>query len=187
LAGSAGSLMGPIGWIVRPDDNGRFITGQMVPGPYLIAVSTVPLGWMLKSVTVGGQSATDKPIDLTATGIADVVVTITNKVSALTGAVRDGNGQAASHATVVVFPVDKSLWISPGLISNRIRTIAPSRDGRYSFPGLPAGEYFVAAVDAPTTDLSESKALAKFISVASRVVIGDGESKVQDLRVEVIR
>jgi hypothetical protein len=65
--------------------------------------------------------------------------------------------------------------------------MASSRDGRYAFPGLPAGEYFVAAVDAPTATISESKSLTRFIAAASRVVIGDGESKVQDLRVEVIR
>ncbi len=186
MPGSASSLMGPAGWIVHPDDNGRYLTGQMVPGPYVVVVTELPPGWMLKSVTVGGQNAVDKPFELTATGIIDVVVTITDKVSTLTGTARDANGQPEPMATVAVFPADQSLWPTPGLASRRIQTTAPGRDGRFTFRGLPAGEYLVLATDWPA-DFSDGKVRSTFLADAVRVTISDGDSKSQDVRVLVKR
>lgn len=186
MPGSASSLMGPAGWIVHPDDNGRYMTGQMVPGPYMVVVTVLPPGWMLKSVTVGGQNAADKPFELTATGITDVVVTITDKVSTLTGTARDANGQPEPAATVAVFPTDKSLWPPPGLASRRILTAAPGRDGRFTFRGLPSGEYFVVATGWPA-DVSDGKVRDTLMADAPRVTMNDGDSKSQDVRVLVKR
>jgi hypothetical protein len=68
MPGSPSSLMGPVGLDRSSRRQRPFITGQMVPGPYLLEVRSVPPGWMLKSATVAGQSATDKPFDLTPSG-----------------------------------------------------------------------------------------------------------------------
>ena len=187
LPGSAGALMGfQVRWVVRPDENNRFMTRQVVPGLHTMLVTSLPAGWTLKSVTAGEQNAVDKPIDVTANGITDLVVTITDQVSTLTGTARDANGQSAPQATVAVFPADKSLWPPPGVASRRIQTAAPGRDGRYSFRGLPAGEYFVVAADWPA-DFSDTKVLATLVSAVSRVTMSGGEIKTQDVRVMVKR
>jgi len=186
LAGTSSSLMGPAGWVARPDENARFVTGPMVPGPYMAVVSSLPPGWTLKSVTVGAQNAVDRPFELTLTGVTDLVVTITDRVSTLGGTVRDANGQSQPMATVAVFPVDKALWPPPGMASRRIQTAAPGRDGRFSFRGLPAGEYFVVATDWPA-DFSVTKVLATLMSDAARVTLNDGESRSQDVRMLVKR
>ena len=186
LAGTASSLMGMAGWVVHPDDSGRFMTGPMVPGPYMTVVSNLPSGFALKSVTLGAQNAADKPFELTPSGITDLVVTITDKVSALTGTARDANGQPEPMATVAVFPVDKALWPPPGMASRRIQTTAPGRDGRFSFRGLPAGEYLVVATDWPA-DFSDTRVVATLMSDAVRVTLNDGEARSADVRVLVKR
>jgi hypothetical protein len=146
------------------------MTGPMVPGPYMAVVTNVPSGWTLKSVTVSGQNAVDKPFELTPTGITDLVVTISDKVSTLTGTARDANGQPEPMATVAVIPADKALWAPPGMASRRIQTTAPGRDGRYTFRGLPAGEYLVVATDWPA-DFSDNKVLGTMMADAVRVTM----------------
>jgi hypothetical protein len=186
LPGTPSSLMGMAGWVARLDDNGRLLSGPMVPGPYITAVSNLPPGWVLKSVTAGTQNAADKLFELTSAGITDLIVTITDKVSALVGTARDGNGQVEPTATVAVFPADKTLWAPPGMASRRVQTTAPARDGRYGFRGLPAGEYLVVATDWPA-DFSDNKVLATLMTDAVRVVIAEGGTSSQDVRVLVKR
>jgi hypothetical protein len=186
LFGTPSSLMGIVGWIVHPDDNGRFQTGQMVQGPYMMAVTQLPAGWALKTVTVNGRDAVDKPFELTSAGITDVVVTITDKVATLTGVVRDADGQPESDATVAVFPADSGLWPPPGIASRRIQTAIVRRDGRYTFPALPAGEYLVVATSW-AVDFSDPHVRSSFTADAVRVTIADGETKALDVRALVKR
>ena len=182
-----GALMRPIGWAIHPEQSGRFVSGEMVPGPYVIEVANLPAGWVTKSVTVGGRNATGRTFDLTSAATSDVIVTFTDKVSSLTGTARDASGMPESEATIVVFPVDKSLWLEHAFPSLRIRSVAPGRDGRYSFRGLPAGEYFVTAVDAPPPGSRGATILNALSNGATRITIAEGESKTQDLRVLVVR
>jgi hypothetical protein len=186
LAGTVSAMMGMAGWIAHPDDNGRFVTGPMVPGPYMIVVTNLPAGWMLKSVSVGPQNGADKPFELTSDGATDVVVTITDKVSTLTGTARDANGQPEPVATVAVFPADRSLWAPPGMASRRIQTTAPGRDGRFAFRGLPAGDYLIVATDWPA-DFFDNKVLGALVGDAVRVTIAEGGTSSQDVRVVVKR
>jgi hypothetical protein len=171
----------------RADEAGRFTTPPLMPGPYIVLAATLPQGWILKSVTVGGRDAADTPFELTPSGISDMVVTITDRISTLAGTVRDANGQASRSATVGVFPVDKNLWRIPGMSSRRVRVSLPARDGRYSFSGLPAGEYFVVAVDGAPVDFSDPAALTSLINTASRITLADGDTRTQDLSVTMVR
>jgi len=171
----------------RPDASGRFTTPQAPPGPYQMTVAGIPPGWILKSVTTNGQNAVDRTFQLPPSGIDDMVVTITNQISIVTGVVRDSNGQPAGQATVASFPVDRGLWRLPGMASRRVQVAAPGRDGRYTFRGLPSGEYYVAAVEWPSADFSDGQVLSAIIPFASRVTLADGETKSQDLRVTVMR
>ena len=86
-----------------------------------------------------------------------------------------------------MFSADKSLWPVPGMASRRLQTTPPRRDGSYSFRGLPEGEYIVVAADWPTADFADAQVLTKLMASGSRVTLGDGEARTQDLRVVVIR
>ena len=187
VPGSAAALMGVfLNWVVRPDENGRFLTRQVATGSHMVVVTALPAGWILKSVTAGGRNAVDGAFEVSMSGVDDMVVTITNRISTLTGTVRDGNGMTVSLATVAVFPADKSLWPPPGIASRRIQTVTPARDGRYSFRGLPAGEYLVVAADVPA-DFSDGQVRTAFGNSAFRVTISDGETATQDVRLAVKR
>jgi len=158
-----------------------------VPGPYQMSVTVMPSGWTLKSIITGGQNAADKTFQLSPSGITDMVVTFTDKRSTLTGFVRTTDGNPGTAATVAVFPTDRSLWRLPGMASRRVRTAGPLRDGRYSFSGLPDGEYYVVAADWPAADFSDGLVLTKVMPQASRITIVEGQTITQDLRMVVVK
>ena len=169
------------------DESFRFTTAPVVPGPYMMTVIGVPPGWILKSVTAGGQNVVDQAFDVPASGVSDVVVTITDQISTVSGFARDGDGKPAAAATVAVFPTNKALWRLPGMASRRVQTAAPGRDGRYTFLGLPSGEYFVIATDWHGADFSDGRVLTTLIPSASRMLLSDGGTQTQDLRVVTIK
>ena len=173
--------------MVRGDAAGRFVTVQLVPGPYQMSFTTSPSGWTLKSITTGGQNAVDKIFQLPPSGISDMVVTFTEKRSSLTGAVRNADGDPGTLATVAVFPTDRGLWRLPGLASRRVQTAGPNREGRYGFYGLPEGEYYVVATEWPTADFSDPQVLTRLIPHASRITIGEGQTISQDLRTAAVK
>ncbi len=186
LPGSAGSFNLNSG-AARPDADLRFTLRSAIPGPTMMTVAGLPPGWVLKSVTSNGENIVDRQFALGASGLTDVIVTITNQISTVTGIVRDTDGKASSAPTVAVFPADRTLWRLPGMASRRVQTVAPGRDGRYAFRGLPAGEYYVVAVDWPSADFSDGKVLNAIMSFGQRFTLGDGESRTQDLRMAVMR
>ena len=73
----------------------------------------------------------------------EIVLTLTDRLTRVTGIVRDGLHRPTADATVVVFSTDRQFWSAR---SRRIRVVRPSSDGTYDVIGLPAGEYAVAAL-----------------------------------------
>jgi hypothetical protein len=140
----------------------------------------------VKSVAADGRDATDRILDVTPSGI-ELVVTMTDQVSTLGGTVRDDNGQPAPKSTVILFPADRSMWPAASVSSARLQAAAPDRNGGYTFGRLPAGEYFVAAVDWPGSDFSDAKVLTRLASAAVRLTVNEGETKTQDLRLVIVR
>jgi len=123
------------------DTNGRFsIAG--IRGHVRIAGGAD--GWFPKRVLLRG-------VDITATGfdvagnIDGIEVLLTNKRTTVTGTARDARGIASNDYIVAFFPTGD--FRGPER-ARRQRTIRPDPDGVYRILGLPAGEYFAAAVPA---------------------------------------
>jgi hypothetical protein len=135
----------------------------------------------------GGIDAADRPFELSAAGVDDMVVTITDRISELSGTVRESTGQISRSAAVAVFPTDKALWPTPGLVSRRAQIAAPGRDGRYAIRGLPAGEYFVVAVGGAHADVADPESLASLAPAAMPVTLVAGQRRTLDLAVAIVR
>lgn len=58
-----------------------------------------------------------------------------------------------------------------------------SSDGRYRITGLPAGDYYLAAiVDFDPVQLGDPSFLESLIALSAKFTLSEGERKVQDLR-----
>jgi hypothetical protein len=81
---------------------------------------------------------------------------------------------------VIVFPVDPLLRSSP----RRTLSTRPATDGRFSFADLPAGEYLVVAMtDVEPNEWQRPEFLNQVAPAGVKVTLGQGEKKVQDLRI----
>ena len=128
-----------------------------------------------------GQDLADRPLDVRpGDDISDVVVTLSDRMPALTGSLTDGAGRPAPEFYVFVFPVNRSLWTRD---SRRIRAVRADVSGAYALNGLPADEYYLCASTAIDPTLQyESSYLDGFVPAAIKVTLGEGEKRRQDLR-----
>ncbi|MGE3188412.1 MAG: carboxypeptidase-like regulatory domain-containing protein [Vicinamibacterales bacterium] len=107
---------------VSPNPFGGGIGGAGVNGDWTFELSNLfdpkyfrmrlPRGWTLDAVYLDGADVTDTPVTLPpgqARGGLEIV--ISEKVSTLTGLVKDDRGNPVLDATIVVFPDDEALWM----------------------------------------------------------------------------
>lgn len=110
------------------------------PSPHILTVDVT--GWHARSAMVDGRDVLDVPFVPSAKH--EIILTLTDRFTRVTGIVRDGLGRPTADATVVVFSADRQFWTAR---SRRIRVVRPSSDGTYEVIGLPAGQYAVAALE----------------------------------------
>jgi hypothetical protein len=161
---------------------GVFSIEGILPGRYVIqeagGVAGQPL-WTLKAAMIGGRDVLDEPIDLRpGEEIENVRLTLTDRITDLSGKVGDASARPAGLEWVLVFPVDKKHWYAG---SRRIRSVRPDAAGAYSIRGLPAGSYVVTVVPDPAVLMDPAK-LSALAATSTRVTLAEGERKVQDLR-----
>jgi len=176
----------PLGGAVNvlPNRDGTFVLTGMSAGPRLIRATGLPEGWALRAVYFDGRDVTDTPLDFggvqRATGLH---VALTDRVSTLTGAVHDTQGQPLTQFTVVAFPTDSTLWRPR---SRHIQASRPDQNGRFQVRGLPAGDYLLAAVDAVEQgEWFDPAFLDRLRDGAIRVSLREGESKAVTLSMNV--
>jgi hypothetical protein len=166
--------------------SGRFTISDVFPGSYRVSASfpgaTAAPGWVVHSVTVEGEDVLDTPLDVGGrTAITGMVVTMTDRLTELSGIVVDDKGKPATDQTLVLYPVDEKYRVFQ---SRRIRTTRAGEDGRYSFRMIPPGDYRLATVLDPEPGSWFDKAvLSDLDSSAVRISLAEGEKKVENVRV----
>jgi hypothetical protein len=165
-----------------------FTIEGLLPGSYTLR-AVFAGSWLVKSITWNGEDHTYSPIDASAArDVEGVVITLTDKAPRLSGTLTSGTAAPAPGAVAIAFPVDRELWTNYGITPRNIRTAVADTSGIYRFASLPAGEYFLVAVDEEETyGWQDPKFLEQAQGRAVRVAIGWGESKTQDLRVGRVR
>jgi len=175
--------------------DGSFAVRGLTPGRYAIALSGKPMrqstvlpgvppattGWVVKSITWRDRDLADAGVDVQSdVPMTGVVVTLTNRPSELSGTVIDVAGRPTGAFPIVVYSVERSFW---GVGSRRVVQAQPASDGKFRVIGLPAGEYYVAAVTRlEPGDLENRQFLEELVPAAMRLSIADGEKKTRDLK-----
>ena len=146
-----------------------------IAGPQMLRVQGVPAGWMLKSITVDGTDITDGVYDFKpGNNVTGLVVTITDRVTDLTGAVRDARGQPVTDYVLVAFSEDTKLW---GPQSRYVQTTRPNQNGTFSIKGLPPGRYLAAVVPALENGLQNDPAVLEQLRPRARgFSLSDGQT-----------
>jgi hypothetical protein len=183
-AGVTVSVNVPSGQVEK---DGSFTLKGMSPGRYLLSASA-PSGkpgatWVLKSARVGDVDAADGPFEVRpGQNVSDVVLTFTDKVAEVTGTLRDAKGAPTPALSIMLFPTDRAQWHQR---SRRLRQpVRAATDGTFRFTNLLAGEYYIAALsDFEPQDIYRADFLEQVAAAAMKVIVGEGEKKVQDLKI----
>jgi len=171
----------------HPDESGQFTTFGVPPGRYVVNVGSVPAGWYLKSVSYQGHDIAETAVELGARDAAGVVITFTDRPSAIDGVVGGLAGPDAD-AVVLAYPTDQDAWSMSGSVPRRLRTARANTAGEYSLASLPSGEYYVVAVKEDAIgDWQDPALLQALARVAQHVRLSDGERKHLNLSAAEIR
>ena len=186
------NLLAPLGRvlptvrIVSPEPDWSFKL-QGLGGPFLFRAMGLPEGWSVGSVKIGDRDITDTPWDVPTGGkqIDGLKIALTQKAVRLSGSVVDASNKPTSGATVIVFADDEKLWL-PG--SRFISAQRPSRDGTFSFVGLPPGVYRAIARDlVEDGQWFDRDFLDAIRDVATRIVLTDGANESITLKATAAR
>ena len=145
-------------------------------GTRLVRVSSLPPGWMLKSVRVNGNDITDAGMDFKAgEAVTGVEVVLTSKLTEVNGTVKAGSGQAKDY-TLVVFADEPQKWSLPN--SRYVAGTRPDQEGRFQIKNLPAGGYYAIAVDyLAQGEWGDPDVLERLKAKATSFNIDEGETK----------
>jgi hypothetical protein len=123
--------------------------------------------WIISEVLHRGQSLYDGGLDTSAgVDVDGIVVRVRNDPGRVIG--RVVNVAADAQAGVLVFPVMAQGWRNYGWTPPRIQVVQTQSEGRFEIGRIPAGEYFVVALDS-----SEQNAWLDGDFLAAASVVGE--------------
>ena len=126
----------------RVEPDGTFRLDSVLAGERFIRVDSLPEAWALQTVYYRGRDITDTPLALgKGEQVRNIRLVLTDRITRLTGAVRDENQEIVTDHTVVALPANELLRRRRG---RHVRLAYPDVNGQYQIQGLPAGLYLVA-------------------------------------------
>jgi hypothetical protein len=175
------------------DSSGRISTYEIPPGRYIVRYgafleSRQALGqWVFRNATIGGRDVSALSFDL-QTDVSDLVVTMTDHPTELTGTVLDTQGRIDSTAAVIIISTNRAGWSNYGTNPVLLRMVRPGKDGTYRLFNFSPGEYYAVAIpEAQADDWQNPEVLEAIVRGAPTFTIRAGEKKRQDVTTRPVR
>jgi hypothetical protein len=151
------------------DEAGHFAIAGLEPAPYNLTVGIVPSPMFVKSIRVNGHDLAGGDLDFASAPAASVEIVMSSGTSSISGVVSDSGGPVGA---VTVMATNRSRQPT-------YRITRTDENGKFSFGGLPPGDYFLAATDIGDEPLISPDVLAK---LGKTVSVDDGAAAAIDLR-----
>jgi Carboxypeptidase regulatory-like domain len=146
--------------------DGTFALRGLMKGAHQLVLDGLRPPWVVKSVLFRGTNITDQQFDVTEhEQFREVRITITDAASEVSGLVRNARNLPVANTGVLVFPRAAIFWMRT---NRRMRVTYTDREGRFTIPGLPAGEYLaVASLAVDESDLGRRDRLSAWERLAT--------------------
>src|SRR5262249_37072285 len=126
---------------VQPD--GTFAIRGVMSGVHQFVLEGLQAPWVLKSVMLRGSDVTDLEVPVAEREqVRNVRITITDTSGEVSGVVQNARNAPVANVGVMVYSKVPLFWVRT---NRRMRVTYTDRDGRFSVPGLPEGEYLAVA------------------------------------------
>ena len=169
----------------RVNADGTFVLRGYAPGMYAL-VPTGAGSWAVASMAVDGTPSPNHTLTLGLDDLANVVVTMTDRFTDLTGRV-NAPGLSPIATAVLIFPADYRRWIADGVPYPRMRTLRPTTAWTYRASWLPPGDYLAVAYPEVEGEELSPEFIARLASRAMPITLGPGERKALDLTLVSVR
>ncbi len=174
-------------WQAQVDANGQLMSYELPPGKYVLR-ATAPPGWKFTGATLDGKDATDTPFELGTMDVSPFVLTFSDRQADVAGTVRDDTRAPSAVADVVLFPADPRAWTGYGTVARRIRSTSAGRDGTFTITGVPAGDYYLAAIPSGgLPDWQNPSSLQRLVAQAVALTVNASDKTMQDLVVRPVK
>jgi hypothetical protein len=156
--------------------DGTFALRGLMKGAHQLVLDGLQPPWVLKSVLFHGTDITDQQLDVVEREqFRDVRVTITDASSEVTGIVQNARNLPAANTGVLVFSRVPLFWLRT---NRRMRVAFTDREGKFTIPGLPAGEYLaVASLAVDESDLGRRDRLLEWQRLATSFALASDEAR----------
>jgi hypothetical protein len=161
------------------ESDGTFKIGDLFPGRYRVDVKPMPDNGYVRTVDLNGAASSSLELDLTrgAQG-SRLNITLGRDGAQLSGTVVDKDGQPVARAPAIVILTADREHIVPnenGLVKE---------GGKYSLKNIRPGKYWLFAIDALRSGLSNSEEdLKRIAGAAEEIEIKPGEKITKDIKV----
>lgn len=160
--------------LVRVEPDGQFTAESSASHVFFQSTGN----WVITGVTLGGDDVSDSGIDLAGKqAVEGIRVTVTNRLTTVTGLVISDRGDRIGDHPVVLMRVD-----APEMpVRLLVRALRTDTDGRFETRGLQRGSYVAAAVESDAAAL-DPEFLERLRSAGQRFTLQDGQAVTLDLR-----
>jgi hypothetical protein len=141
---------------------------------------TIPDGWTVKAITIGGADVTDTKITLPHGQQAEARIVISNRATNVSGVITKAGRPV--KADVVIFPADPAKWAFP---TRYVRHADADDQGRFRVAGLPAYERYLAIAPEylEEGEQIDPEFLDRVREMAFPFALGEDEARTLDLPV----
>lgn len=154
-----------------------------VTGRRSVMLAGLPSGLAVKSVRIDGREYLDSDYDFDRVETAGVEIVVTDRVTTLSGTVRDSGSQPLKDYVVLAFSTDETHWRPR---SRRTSSARPDQNGIYRLRALPPGSYHVLALEEMPEEWGNPELFERLRPLASEVTLREAETKALELKVGVI-
>ncbi|HUJ49751.1 MAG TPA: carboxypeptidase-like regulatory domain-containing protein, partial [Bryobacteraceae bacterium] len=156
------------------DEDGHFSLTGLEPAPYRVTIGQIAPPAFIKSVSFNGRDIRGE-IDLASAPSAALDIVISDHASSsISGVVIDSAGPVGPNVTVIA--------ASGRFQGRRIPLAQTDQNGKFSFTNLPAGDYFLIAMDSGPWQNGMPLMPEVFEKLGTPVTVNDDESASVELR-----
>jgi len=170
---------------IRPArvENDLSFTLNGLSGRLRLSVPSLPRGWVLKSIRYKGIDITETATEFVTDPGQQVEIVLTTRLAIVSGSVTDDTGGPAAGACVLLLSTVPTQPVSG--VYGRTPMAVVTRDGRFTLPGVAAGDYLLVTLPCPQYEAlrqrgAKTDTLAKH---AERVMLVENDRLTMNLRV----